>query len=145
MPSKRVRGTLRGASPRAGAPAVTDLDHLYEAVSRAITDAEAVADQRSRDAAAAWLHVARLERSIAELTAASTVSGEAARIGAVHAALQGRDVGLADELARLYLADTTLTERPRAELERLHSQAEAERAALTTRDPQILPVNAKIA
>lgn len=124
---------------------MTDLDDLYEAVTRAIADAEAVADQRSRDAAVAWLHVARLERSIAELTSASTVSGEAARIGAVRAALQGRDVGLADELARLYLADTSLADRPRDELARLHSQAEAELAALTTRDPQILPVNAKIA
>jgi hypothetical protein len=124
---------------------VTDLDDLYEAVSRAIADAEGMPDERSRDTAAAWLHVARLERAIAEQTAASTVSGEAARIGAIRAALQGRDVGLACELARLYVVDATLGERPRAELERLRSQAEADLATLTTCDPQILPVNAKIA
>lgn len=124
---------------------MTDLDDLYAAVSRAITDAESVVDPRSRDAAASWLHVARLEREIADRTAASSVSGEAARVGAVRAALQGGDIGLAHELARRYLADDTLADRPRAELDRLRSEAEAALAALTTGDPLILPVHAKIA
>lgn len=124
---------------------MTDLDELYDAVSRAIIEAEGVPEPRAREAAAAWLHVARLERSIAERTAGSTVSGEAARIGAVRAALQGGDVGLAQELALLYTADATLAERPRAELERLRSQAEADRAALTSSNPPVLPVHAKIA
>ena len=53
---------------------MTNLDDLYEAVSRAIADAEGMPDERSRDAAAAWLHVARLERAIAEQTAASAES-----------------------------------------------------------------------
>lgn len=124
---------------------MSDIDDLNEAVSRAIAEAEAMPTDRFRDTAEAWLQVAHLERRIAERTVASSVSGEAARIGAVRAAVQGWDLRLAHELATRYVADATLAERPRLELERLLSQVTRELDALTTGDPQILPVAARIA
>ena len=124
---------------------MTDIDELYEEVSLAIANAEAIPEARRRDAAVAWLGVAQLERRIAEQRDASTVSGVAARVGAVRAAIQGRDLRLAEELATAYLVDVALAERSRGALEQLLAEVTRELQPLTTLDPEILPVDAKIA
>jgi len=117
---------------------------LLTEVSRAICIAEGIPADRPRDAAEAWLLVARHECDLAERTEAATMLGVAARVGAVRAARLGRDWLHAQLLAVKFLEDSALGERPRAVITKMLGQiADELRRALPT-IPVVAPVKASL-
>ena len=112
-----------------------DLDELNRQVTSAITRAAGL-PRGSLEASAALHDVSRLEEAIARVTRPDDVEGEAARIGAVSAAL---DAG--EALRAMLLAECFLQEGPGAETRRQLEQLLTEaNEAVTTPGATVLTV-----
>jgi hypothetical protein len=81
-----------------------DLQDLHQRVTAAILRAEGL-PPGSEEASIAFRAVADLEERIAEVAPGDTLPGEAARLGAVTAAMSAGDMARAVQLADRYIAE----------------------------------------
>ena len=105
------------------------IEILYPLITEAIQRAETLEDLGAPGAQAAHLDVSLLEERIAGLLPASDPEGALARRGAVRAALAGRDLSRAKQLADRFLVEAECEAGLRAELLQLLEQAELSVAA----------------
>jgi hypothetical protein len=102
-----------------------DIDSLYRLVTEAIRRAEALEDLDVPDARRAFLEVSRLEERIASLLPLADYEGVIARRGAVRAAINAHEFGLAQELATRFEAEDGIDDALAADLAALKAQASA--------------------
>ncbi len=112
------------------------LDELHAAVTDAIIHAEGHAPG-SAERRRAFRYVADLEEEIAAVAGAETVDGEAARLGAISAALSAGEPLRALQLAARYEGTDELSEGVRAAMNELVERAEDQLGQNMSDEPRL--------